>query len=481
MSIWFLVLGIAIGVVTGAALHWWWQGSRIAAAAPEILPAEAPHVVELLRRAHGASVVCLLLTDDEPILSVSPESRPPATLIERAVATASLAAKDGRDQLIREGQTIVAAGDGQIGASMVLEPGNDAAEQAEEARVDLRRLLAEFHVSLRREFGASRDPSAMPDWIAVGSESLEGLAFSLCEAVRAQTGRACATILRRAEGTTCSVVAVSQTADRRLLGQRVSAESAVGRACAGVIPVVGESPEELFGKSRSERRRRREEGVAFPLLDAGRAVGALVVFGSAQTLKPSEREWLMWISVDAGPRLAAAGQVRDAETRAVTDELTGLPNRRALDRAVGSWAEGPASVLVVDLDHFKKLNDGFGHAAGDSALKQMARIFKRLLREDDVAARIGGEEFALWLPNTPSPEAEMVAERIRKSVEDSVLPWGGAELKMTCSIGVASLSDALTQPRNLVSAADGALYQAKNHGRNRVQVATGDGGPRSRG
>ena len=77
------------------------------------------------------------------------------------------------------------------------------------------------------------------------------------------------------------------------------------------------------------------------------------------------------------------------------------------------------------------------------------------------------------------PQAEMVAERIRKSVEDSVLPWGGAELKMTCSIGVATLSGALTQPRNLVSAADGALYQAKNHGRNRVQVAAGDGGQRS--
>lgn len=480
MSIWFLVLGIVVGGGLGALLHWWWQGSRIAAAGAEILPADCSHVVELLRRAHGASLACLLLKDDEPILSVAQEERPPETLIERAIAVAALAAKDGRDQLIREGQTIVAAGEGQIGAAVVLEPGRDAAEQAEAVRVDLQRLLAELHVSLRREFGASRDPSAVPDWISVGSDSLEGLAFSLCEAVRAQTGRSCAVVLRDSGQVTCSVIAVSQSADRRLLGHPVSADSSVGRACAGDIPVVGGSSEELFGRSRSERRRRREEGVAFPLLDAGRAVGALVVFGPAETLKPSEREWLMWIAVDAGPRLHAAGQVRAAETQAMTDELTGLPNRRALDRAIGSWAEGPASVLLVDLDHFKKLNDGFGHAAGDSALKQTARIFKRLLREDDVAARIGGEEFALWLPNTPGAEAEKVAERVRAAMADSVLDWGGAELKMTCSVGVASLSDAIAQPLNLVAAADAALYQAKHRGRNRVHVASGESDARQK-
>lgn len=470
MTIWFLLLGIAVGTVLGATVHWWWQARRLASAASDIMPADVPHVVDLLRRAYDAPVACLIVGEGEPLVAVAAE-RPAETLIERSVATARLAAGDARNHVIREGQTIVAAGDGQIGAAVTLAPGADGPELADAVRDDLRRLLAELQVCLRREFGASRDPAAVPDWIAIGSESLEGLAFSLCEAVRAQTGRPTGVVLRDPGLGLCSVVAVSNTADRRLLGQVVATDSAVGRACSGDIPVVGTTPVELFGRSRSERRRRREEGVAFPLLNGGQAVGALVVFGPPETLKPSEREWLMWMAVDAGPRLGAAAQVRAAETQSMTDDLTGLPNRRALERAIASWNEGPASLVAVDLDHFKQLNDGFGHTAGDAALRQLGRIFKRQLREDDVAARIGGEEFVLWLPNTPLEDAAAVGERIRKAVEDSVLPWGGAEVKMTCSVGVAGLPDSVTQPKNLMAAADAAMYQAKSRGRNRVQVA----------
>jgi diguanylate cyclase (GGDEF)-like protein len=160
----------------------------------------------------------------------------------------------------------------------------------------------------------------------------------------------------------------------------------------------------------------------------------------------------------------------------MTDELTRLPNRRALDRALVGWGDDqPGALLCVDIDLFKKVNDDLGHAAGDAALKHVARIFRQALREGDVAARIGGEEFAIWLPHTPLTHAVDVAERIRKSVEATVMHWAGTDVKMTCSVGVAAIPETVTQVANLFPTADSALYQAKSRGRNRVETAKGTG------
>jgi diguanylate cyclase (GGDEF)-like protein len=387
------------------------------------------------------------------------------------MATARLARSDGREHVLREGNCIVAAGDGQLAAAIVLGPGDDSPEGANLAGADLRRLLAEIAVSIRREAGALEDPAALPDWISVGAESLEGMAYALCESVRLRTGRPAAVVLRDLDLGSCSVIALSRAADRRHLGAAISAESAAGRAAAGEIPIVATSVHELLGYAPSERRRRAEQGIAFPLQDARQGIGALVVFGPADALDPASSEWLTWVAVDAGPRLAAAQHVRKAEARAQTDDLTALPNRRALERAIKAGEGGRGALLMVDLDLFKRVNDGFGHAAGDAVLKHVARIFKRSLRENDVAARVGGEEFALWLPETPLDQALDVADRIRRTVEGSVLHWGGADLKLTCSVGVSAIPETVTHPDNLLPTADAALYQAKAAGRNRVEVA----------
>ena len=154
----------------------------------------------------------------------------------------------------------------------------------------------------------------------------------------------------------------------------------------------------------------------------------------------------------------------------MTDELTGLPNRRALERAMTGVRVGPASLLMVDIDRFKQLNDGFGHAAGDAALKHLAWIFRGALRDGDVAARIGGEEFALWLADTPLGTAVEIAERIREATANAKLSWAGSEFSMTCSIGVANVPDTVGEVANLRSAADAALYRAKGApGRGREQ------------
>ncbi len=474
MTLWSLLLGLVLGLLLGAVAHAWWQRRRMGGVGPELMPADVPHVVDLLRRANRAAAACLVVPDGEPVLSVG-EPPPPDSLVERALATARLSLADGREHVVREGNVIVAVGDGQIGSAVVLAFDTVGPEDVRKVAEDLRAFLAELRVERLREFHAYGDLAGAPDWMVMGAESVEAISFGLCESVRGLTGRDAAVVLRDPAVTEASVVAVSRHADRRLLGTRVSPDSAVGRACSGDIPVVGASPDDLFGRSRSDRRRRSVSGTAFPLHDGAEGCGALVVFGPPHKLEPSAQERIAFLAVDAGPRLNNAVKVRAAETQAMTDRLTQLPNRAALDDALKNWGAEPGTLLCVDIDHFKRVNDSHGHAAGDAALKHVARLFRQALRDADLAARIGGEEFAIWLPHTPLQPAMEVAERIRESVEASVVPWSGAELKITCSFGVAAYPQTVADLKNLLPSADSALYQAKTRGRNRVEVAAGTG------
>ncbi len=175
----------------------------------------------------------------------------------------------------------------------------------------------------------------------------------------------------------------------------------------------------------------------------------------------------MWLAVDTGPRFAAATAVKAAEDRANRDSLTGLPNRSSLERAMAYAPEGSCAVLCLDLDRFKEISDEYGHAAGDATLKHLARIFKAAVRDNDVAARVGREQFVVWLPETTADAAQEVAERIRRTVAETVWEWAGSEVSLTCSIGVASRPEIA----NLMSAADAALRRAKKAGGNRAETA----------
>jgi diguanylate cyclase (GGDEF)-like protein len=313
----------------------------------------------------------------------------------------------------------------------------------------------------------------LPPGTAVGStESLESVAFSVCEAARQATGRKTAIVLRDWTGQFAEILSVSHGTDRRLLGSRVTPESAAGRAFLGDVPIVGLDGRELFGQLRADRRRQDEGGTAFPLHDHQRQViGSLVVLGRWDEVDSQGRARLMEALASGGPRVAAAAAVRAAELKAMTDELTGLWNRRALDAAMRVSDQDPCALALLDLDHFKNLNDTYGHTAGDAALRHVAAVLRRVLRGDDLAARVGGEEFALWFPNTERARATEVAERVRSAVAASRLQWAGAELTLTCSLGVATKPDIVRQTANLYAAADAALYAAKEAGRNRVQIA----------
>ncbi len=159
------------------------------------------------------------------------------------------------------------------------------------------------------------------------------------------------------------------------------------------------------------------------------------------------------------------------------DPLTKLPNRRAFEERLAEETHRytryghPVALVMLDIDHFKKINDSYGHDAGDEVLATLGRILQGALRETDLPARLGGEEFVAILPETTLAAAADTAERLRARVEANPVSWHGESITVTASFGVAAAPDCVAEPRALLESADGALYAAKSAGRNRVATA----------
>ncbi len=167
------------------------------------------------------------------------------------------------------------------------------------------------------------------------------------------------------------------------------------------------------------------------------------------------------------------------EKLAAQDSLTELANRRYFfEQATAEVLRAqrykhPLSIQMLDIDHFKTINDRFGHAAGDSVLKAFADVLRSNLRRNDLAARIGGEEFVVLLPETGIDDAMLHAERMRQAIESSRIQFGNQTLAITVSIGVAGLDPGELSPEPMLLRADGGLYHAKQSGRNGLQVNWG--------
>ena len=165
------------------------------------------------------------------------------------------------------------------------------------------------------------------------------------------------------------------------------------------------------------------------------------------------------------------------DRQAREDVLTGILNRRAFEEsAEAEWSRAtrhdlPLSILVIDLDHFKTLNDTHGHEAGDAWLKAFAQLTGNLLRLEDLLCRYGGEEFVVLLPQTRLDAALQAAERIRRMIEGHRLAHGTASVAVTVSIGVAARGGEYKTLKSMIAAADRALYRAKAAGRNRTMTA----------
>lgn len=174
-------------------------------------------------------------------------------------------------------------------------------------------------------------------------------------------------------------------------------------------------------------------------------------------------------------------QLESANTKlqelALRDGLTGLLNRRywesCLEREFARHQryDNPVSLVIFDIDHFKRVNDTYGHQTGDEVIRSVAEITSRLARETDFAGRYGGEEFVVLLPGTHLEGAAQFAERLRQAVEQQVLDYQGSPLSYTISLGVATISDDMANYQILLERADKALYASKEQGRNRVTLA----------
>jgi two-component system cell cycle response regulator len=176
--------------------------------------------------------------------------------------------------------------------------------------------------------------------------------------------------------------------------------------------------------------------------------------------------------------------LRDGLARqAAHDPLTGLLNRRELDaRAVGAVAlarrhRRALSCLMLDLDHFKSVNDEHGHAAGDVVLHESARRLTATCRVSDIVARYGGEEFVLLLPETPAQAAVVLADKLRWVLAETPIETGGGRVSIRASIGAAAFTESMETPANLIAAADEALYVAKDLGRDRTELHAGAAAP----
>lgn len=167
---------------------------------------------------------------------------------------------------------------------------------------------------------------------------------------------------------------------------------------------------------------------------------------------------------------ALSQRLRHAEEQANKDALTGLANRRQLGRFMSTLETGTAALLMVDLDHFKSINDRYGHISGDKILTTAASLLAGLIRSTDIAARFGGEEFCIVMPGVELEQARDKAEQIRKCIAETPFEAQDEQIRITASIGVASRRGGETIP-HWTKRADSALYEAKQQGRNGVVSA----------
>ncbi|HET6370514.1 MAG TPA: diguanylate cyclase, partial [Nitrospiria bacterium] len=217
--------------------------------------------------------------------------------------------------------------------------------------------------------------------------------------------------------------------------------------------------------------------LGIPLVVEERAIGVVLFLSASQGRFTAYHQHILTLLCGHVALSIAEAQLHSqVEHLATVDGLTGTFNHRRFqerlqEEFIRTHRHPDAfSFLMIDIDHFKKVNDTYGHPAGDAVLRTIAKTLIRLVRKTDLVARYGGEEFAILLLKATSEQAERLAERIRKTIEERPIPWEGITIPVTVSIGAASYPNDADNRESLILRADRALYASKNGGRNRVTV-----------
>jgi diguanylate cyclase (GGDEF)-like protein len=241
----------------------------------------------------------------------------------------------------------------------------------------------------------------------------------------------------------------------------------------------GDLAEQLLASSadRAPGNPSEERAIGFPLIVGGKANGVLGVRPASGTLAADRRRIIEAAAALLAVSIKNAQLFREVRDNSVKDALTGCFTRgHAIDvidaelrRARRS--QTPVSLIMFDLDHFKDVNDRYGHLCGDAVLSAVGKRMKEVLRGSDLKCRYGGEEFLVLLPETPLHGARRVAETLRREIAERPVPWSGEGLTVTASFGIAQTMPGEVNVQAVIARADQALYRAKDDGRNCVRIA----------
>ncbi len=218
--------------------------------------------------------------------------------------------------------------------------------------------------------------------------------------------------------------------------------------------------------------------LTLPIIIEGKIVGCISINSDQpNAFDAQDLQFFSVIGYQMGASLKHIQRLSSIKNIAIYDTLTNLYNRRYFEERFeveaqkAFFGETPLSIVMVDIDHFKKINDTLGHTEGDKVLKEIADLLKKSVRKKDTIARYGGEEFVLILPDAGLEESFMIAERIRRLVENTTFEVGQTQLHLTVSLGIANFpSHRVRSKEDLIRIADQALYEAKRGGRNRVCI-----------
>ena len=294
------------------------------------------------------------------------------------------------------------------------------------------------------------------------SPTVESVGFTLSEAVLKLTR--CANLVAVHDPATrvSTVIAASLGTDRRLLGMTVDPDSVAGLACVGDMRPDPAHSRDLVG-ARADRRQRERRGVVLPLLHEDKSVGALVVFAPEDWIEEVMRGRLAELAREAGHAVGEVIAVHLSQRLGLIDAITGQPNRPGLERAMHESITERCSLVSFSVDQIMELKIDLGNGV----LKQLAAILRSSLRDYDVPARVSGNEFALFLPDSPFDGAVLVADRVRTAVNESEFDLGGRR-PMTCAFGVAAIPETVNAIDDLITAASEARVEARESGPNRI-------------
>ncbi len=463
------LLWLLLGVAGGAALVRFRNRHTDAAepgplgVEPMLAPDPALRWLAEARNALGAWATTSVSTGDRPTrwqraLPAGRLSVNDSAAVEERLA--ALCRQNGAGTERLDSGTLVYSAATGLGAGILL-PAGAAVTVLRGAQEDLASLLD----------GLARRP-LMDQAIAEGDSPVESLgSIGLRLAYQMERILSAEVIVAVDAKTGVRVIGTSSRADRRLLDNLAQPGSPVFQVARGEVPSLTSIADPLGGIV-NDRRSHFTPAIIYPIKAGEETVGAVAIWtdDDGAPIGPVIAE-VQEALRNAGPRMARARKMEEDGNAMVTDPLTGLKNRRGLDEEMHRVGISQGSLIYADCDKFKLLNDTLGHPAGDAALVHFARLIHDTVRGADVAARIGGEEFAIWLPGASLVYGAKVAERIRIQLGTSTWDWQGRSWPLSASFGVAALPDTTRSLANLPAQADAALMEAKRQGRDRVETA----------